>query len=195
MATVSIIRLAQAALLTTLVLGASRITPSIAASSAPEYNVKAGYVLLFTRYVEWPKSAFSDATATLVICVLGNDPFGNVLDDTVAGLRSQGRPLSVRRVDSAAAADVCHLAFIGASDDGSRRSWLAALASRPVLTIVDSRAALEEGAVLAFVIEDYRGAARVRFDASLPAMERAGLKISAQMLVSARKVHRGAPDA
>jgi hypothetical protein len=99
-------------------------------------------------------------------------------------------------VGSAVDTNGCHLAFIGAGDEDNRRLWLADLAHRPVLTVAEDRSALDDGAVLAFVIEDYRGAARVRFDASLPAMERAGLKISAQMLVSARKVHRGgAPDA
>ncbi len=57
-----------------------------------KYSIKAGYILLFTRYVEWPESAFSTPTAPIVVCVLGSDPFGPVLDETMAGQVSQRRP-------------------------------------------------------------------------------------------------------
>src|SRR5512138_2622048 len=79
------------------------------ANAAPEYSIKAGYILLFTRYVEWPASAFATPTAPIVVCVLGEDPFGPVLDETMAGQLSQQRPLIVRRVTDADAAESCHV--------------------------------------------------------------------------------------
>src|SRR5688500_18748603 len=81
------------------------------ARAAPEYSIKAGYILLFTRYVEWPASAFATPTAPIVVCVLGADPFGSVLDETLAGQLSHKRPLSVRRVSNADAAEQCHVVF------------------------------------------------------------------------------------
>src|SRR5690348_11719567 len=125
------------------------------ANAAPEYSIKAGYILLFTRYVEWPASAFATPTAPIVVCVLGDDPFGPVLDETMAGQLSQQRPLRVRRVTDAGAAEDCHVAFIGIQDDQSPASeqtgqWLQTLAGRPVLTITETPAALPLGAMLCF---------------------------------------------
>lgn len=167
--------------------------------AAPEYSIKAGYILLFTRYVQWPASAFATPTAPIVVCVLGTDPFGSVLDETLAGQLSQKRPLSVRRMSDADSTEQCHVVFIGAPSAQPPASeqisqWLDTLADRPVLTITETPEALQQGAMLCFVSEVQGGQARIRFEASLPPMHRAGLTASSQMLVAARKVHRVAPD-
>jgi hypothetical protein len=165
--------------------------------AAPEYSIKAGYILLFTRYVQWPASAFATPRAPIVVCVVGPDPFGSVLDETLDGQLSQNRPLSVRRVSTANAAEQCHVAFIGRASDqpaGEQTGqWFDTLADHPVLTIAETPGGLEQGAMLCFVNETESGAARIRFEASLPAMHRAGLTASSQMLVAARKVHREPP--
>lgn len=170
--------------LSTLVCSSSR------AQVASEYSIKAGYLLLFTRYVEWPDQVFATDNAPIVICILGEDPFGMVLDRTVEGQRSQNRPLSVRRVMNAASAHDCHVAFISDLETDNQTQWLADLAGLPILTVCEDVDALQNGSVLSFVEEQERGQSRIRFDASFPAMQAASLKISSQMLVSARKVHR-----
>ncbi|HEY5756867.1 MAG TPA: YfiR family protein [Steroidobacter sp.] len=173
------------------------------AHAAPEYSIKAGYILLFTRYVEWPSTAFATPTAPIVICVLGADPFGSVLDQTMAGQQSQQRPLNVRRVSDAHDAQGCHVVFISAQGNNQPTSdppvskqmsqWLDVLADQPVLTITERLDALDQGAMLSFVSEVEGGQARIRFEASLRPMHRAGLVARSQMLVAARKVHRESP--
>lgn len=160
------------------------------AQAASEYSIKAGYLLLFTRYVQWPAQAFANEGEPINICILGDDPFGAVLDRTVAGQRSQNRPLRVHRLESTENADRCHVAFISARESDNEAQWLSDLAGRPILTIGENTTALDSGCVLTFVSEQDRGQSRIRFDASFPAMRAASLKISSQMLVAARKVHR-----
>lgn len=177
---------------------------AVAANAAPEYSIKAGYILLFTRYVEWPSTAFATPTAPIVICVLGTDPFGSLLDETLAGQHSQHRPLNVRRIADARDAEGCHVVFIGAPGNNQKTSdppaskqtsqWLEELADHPVLTITEHLDALNQGAMLSFVSEVEGGQARIRFEASLRPMHRAGLVARSQMLVAARKVHRDSPD-
>lgn len=158
--------------------------------AASEYSVKAGYLLLFTRYIEWPADAQPSPNAPIVICILGTDPFGSLLDRTVENQQSHHRPLQVRRIADAEAARDCHVVFIAEQEASNQQRWLAALARQPVVTVTEDPRTLTHGAVLSFVKEQENGQARVRFDASVPAMQRARLKISAQMLVAARKVHR-----
>src|SRR5256885_282744 len=55
----------------------------LAQSAIPEYRVKATFLFQFTQFVDWPRNAFSNQQTPLVIGILGEDPFGTFLDDTV----------------------------------------------------------------------------------------------------------------
>src|SRR5580704_16548614 len=55
------------------------------AQPALEYEVKAAFLLNFTKFIEWPATAFADAESPFALCILGKDPFGRVLDDIVGG--------------------------------------------------------------------------------------------------------------
>jgi hypothetical protein len=148
-----------------------------------EYRVKAAYLLNFTRYVEWPTPPAS--TTRLSICVMGTDPFGRILDATVAGRTVQGRPLEVRRVQSAPGARGCEVVFV------SRETWrrdpesLKALADAGSLTVGESEQFARSGGVIGFVIRDET----VRFVINAPARDRAGLRISSRMLSLAAAIY------
>lgn len=163
------------------------------ATQVPEYNAKAGYLLLFTRYVVWPESAFSSPEAPIVIGILGENPFGDVLERTVNGLRSQGRPIIVREVDTPLAARECHVVFIARHHQTQEAAWLELLAAHPVLTVTESGHGLERGAVLDLALEETLRGTRVTFSASLSAARDSGLQLSASMLASARRVDRQKP--
>jgi hypothetical protein len=148
-----------------------------------EYRVKAAYLLNFTRYVEWPTSTAGDTT--LSICVLGSDPFGKVLDATVAGRTAQGRTLQVRRVQTASQAGGCEVVFV------SRETWrrnpgsLKTLGSAGSLTVGESEQFARSGGVIGFVIRDET----VRFVVNDAARDRAGLRISSRMLSLAAAIY------
>ena len=148
-----------------------------------EYRVKAAYLLNFTRYVEWPTSPASDGR--LSICVMGIDPFGRILDATVAGRTVQGRPLEVRRVQSASEASGCEVVFV------SRETWrrnpgtLQALGNGGSLTVGESEQFAQGGGVIGFIIRDET----VRFVVNDAARDRAGLRISSRMLSLAAAIY------
>ena len=148
-----------------------------------EYRVKAAYLLNFTRYVEWPPSAAVDSQ--LSICVLGADPFGRILDVTVAGRTVQGRSLQVRRIQSASEASGCEVVFV------SRETWrrnpasLKVLGGTGALTVGESEQFARGGGVIGFVIVDET----VRFVVNDAARDRAGLRISSRMLSLAAAIY------
>jgi hypothetical protein len=152
--------------------------------AAPEYAVKAAYLYQFARYVTWPAEAFPSPESPVGICILGEDPFGNVMDRIVEGRRIMGRPIEVRRATLEEAAARCHVAFIGREERALLANWLGTLRTKPVLSVTESRGALSAGATINFVTE---GSA-LRYDVNLEAAEESGLKIAAPMLVSARQV-------
>jgi hypothetical protein len=156
---------------------------------APEYNVKAGYLLLFARYVHWPDHAFASDDAPLVIAVLGDDPFGDVLADTLRDQRVGARPVSWTRLREINPSDAVHVVFIAGRQSRDEGRWLNALRDRPVLRVCESAESLGSGAIVRFVEE--RG--RIRFDVDYAAAVASHLRLLTPMLVSAREV-RGAPE-
>ncbi len=160
----------------------------------PEYTAKAYSLLLFSRYVEWPPQKFAGPGAPIIIGVLGSNPFGAVLEETVRGQRSQDRPVEIHLISTVEEAAACHLVFISREEARQQADWLGRLRDLPVLTVAETADSLMQGAVVGFVMEPKAGGAKLRFDASLPAMQRAGLRISTPMLVSARRVERGSKE-
>lgn len=175
--------------------GAERaaLVPSV----APEYSVKAGYLLRFPAYVEWPTGTFASAMDPVVIGVLGQNPFGEEPKKIPGDAKNNRRPVEIRVVKTLAEAEGCAVIFIPRNSDGVVLDWLELLRQRPVLTVTDSESGLAMGAVLAFVLEKNSvGETKVRFLVNQPAARAAGLQIGAELLRSAKKVVRdpvGAP--
>ncbi|HEU4829017.1 MAG TPA: YfiR family protein [Gemmatimonadales bacterium] len=152
-----------------------------ALGGALEYQVKAAYLLNFTRYVEWPEQAFTSPTAPIDICVLGADPFGGALEQAVAGRVTRGRPLIVQFKRTAAEARYCPVVFVPVAVWRRNPDVLDQLLGHGVLTVGETSGFARAGGIIAFVIED----ANVRFVVNLDARDRAGLRISSRMLALA----------
>src|SRR5205809_35803 len=82
----------------------------------PEYQLKAVFLFNFAQFVEWPPEAFPEARTPLVIGILGEDPFGAYLDETVRGETVYNRPLTVQRYSQVEETKTCHVLFISPSE-------------------------------------------------------------------------------
>ena len=152
---------------------------------APEYTVKAGYLILFASYTTWPANRFETTNSPIVIGILGTDPFGDVLDRTAAA-KTSGRPIVIRRLSTPEAAAQCHLVFISRTESRNEATWLEQFKGKPILTVSDSERAIEHGSVVQFV----NVGKSLRFDVSWPGMSEAGIRLGSEMLDNARKVHQ-----
>jgi prepilin-type processing-associated H-X9-DG protein len=151
------------------------------AQDSLEYAVKAAYLVKIAPFVEWPAGAFSSPTAPLSICVIGADPFGNLLERAARGQKDGDHPIEVRRI---AAPDAgCRIAYLGASDDPS---YLRAFSGRPVLTVTDGAA---RPGIVNFVLAD----GHVRFEIDEDAARASGIAISSKLLSLATRVKGGMP--
>src|SRR3954451_11029693 len=83
---------------------------------ALEYQVKAAFLLNFTKFVDWPPVAFEDSRSPIAICLIGNDPFGSVLNKLVEGEVVNGRNVIVQRIRRPPAPKSCQVLFVGASE-------------------------------------------------------------------------------
>jgi hypothetical protein len=148
-----------------------------------EYRVKAAYLLNFTRYAEWPPTAFAGPAAALNICIVGRDPFGPVLEQTLQARRTSGRPVRILR-PSRPTDGGCHVAFLGAATPAVLESWLTALATEPTLTVGDGEGFVEAGGMIGFVIVDET----VRFEINPDAVRAGRLQLSSRLLSLATRL-------
>jgi hypothetical protein len=152
--------------------------------SSLEYPVKAAFLLNFAKFAEWPEDSPQAQAPAVSICVLGRDPFGEVLEKTMAGRSVGGRPIVIQRYPTAEGVRACHVLFIASSEYGRLTPILEGLAGQPVLTVGEGEAFALRGGVIGLVVENNLA----RFEVNLGAAQRKGLVLSSKLLGLARVV-------
>ncbi len=166
--------LAGALRLAVVALAISSIAATARAQESLETAVKAAYLYKFAPFVGWPQAA-GRTGQPFVVCVVGADPFGAVLDRAVAGQKVGDRPIAIRRLAAAAHDSPCEIAFLGGSRAQSVKDELAALYGAPVLTVTD-------GSPVTGVIDFALTQGRVRFRVDDQVAAEDGLTISSKLL-------------
>lgn len=161
------------------------VVPRIsAAQSLSEYQVKAAFLFNFTKFLDWPASAFRGGQTVITICLIGEDPFGKALDELVKGQSIGGRGFAVRRLTQIPRDDSCQVAFLGGMDKNRADQILAPVKALPILTVVDNEDGGDPGAMIGFIVEE----SKVRFNINLEAAEKVGIKLSSKLLKLAKTV-------
>ena len=155
---------------------------------ALERRVKAAFLFRFTEFVSWPESAFIRPDAPFTIAVVGHDALADELRQITSGKSVQGRAVEVRRVAEGEAIPAAQIAFMGDADVQRLRERVRR-APPNALVVSESEGALAAGSVINFVIVNDR----VRFEISLPAAEKRGLRMSSRLLAVAQSVKTGTP--
>lgn len=153
-----------------------------------EYQVKAAFLFNFAQFVEWPPAAFPNSGTPICIGILGEDPFGTALDETVRGEIVQNRKLIVQRSRRVEDLKDCQLIFISKSETARVAGILADLDPIPVVTVSEMEGFAQRGGI----INLYLAGNKVRFEINPAAARRKGLKISSELLKLATTV-RTAP--
>jgi hypothetical protein len=167
-----------AAILIASLLAAATAVPADASGPSREYELKAAFLCNFTAFVEWPEDAVPDAEGALVIGVLGDDPFGVVLDEIAAVKTANGTPTTVRRFATIDDYTPCHVLFVAPSEREHLHTILETLGDSPTLLVGDTEGFAQAGGMINLVIEKNK----IRFEINPAAAARAGLKISSKLL-------------
>lgn len=154
--------------------------------STLERRVKAAFLYKFLGYAEFPPGAFFDGSSPVTIGVVGADDMASELARLVAGRTINNRPVVVRVLHDTDVQMPLHLLFVGGSDP-VRVGRMVRQASAAMLVVTECEDGLRQGSVINFRIIDER----VRFDVSLDAAERNGIKLSSRLLTVANRVQKG----
>jgi hypothetical protein len=166
-------------LILALGFGLAALTAPAQPAKVTETEFKAGLLVKFTQYTTWPASVFASSNAPIMIGLLGTDTLGKDIDREAKGITG-ARRVEVRRIATPDEAGQCHAVFISkAENEKNEEEWLQALKDKPILTVGESGQSIEHGAVIRLLP---RGKSGRLFEVSRAAMERSGLKLSADML-------------
>jgi hypothetical protein len=152
------------------------------ADSPSEYQLKAAFLFNFAKFIDWPPG---NSQSPFAICVLGNDPFGNDLNDDLQGKMIGNQHLEIRRFKDKLEARRCRMVFVSSSESAHLADIFESLRGGNVLTVGDTSGFAEAGGVIEFTLED----SRVRFTINTDAANRSGLTFSSKLLALAKLVH------
>jgi hypothetical protein len=140
--------------------------------SSVEYKIKAGYLYNFTKFIAWP----ADNEATFNLCIMGADPFGELIDP-IEQRTVIGRPIKLFRVDSLKSTEKhphCHILFVSASNEDTPFS-------RDVnntLLVGEGEGFIAKGGMIGFVNKE----GKIKLQINQKTIRESGLKVSAKLL-------------
>ena len=146
-----------------------------------EYQIKALFLYNFLNFVDWPVDSSFHSSPTINVCIIGDDPFADAVDD-IRNETVKGKKLAIRFYRPFDEPEGCHLLFIPASEKNHAGHILRPVKESNVLTVGDTEEVGRHGAVISFFIEQKK----VRFAINIEAARRAGIKISAKLLKLAK---------
>jgi hypothetical protein len=176
-------RRACAALAAVLALLAGLSPPprAHAADAYSEDEVKAAYLYRFAGYVEW---ADESPERPFDIAVLGAPDVAAQLRRLLPTHKINGRSAQVREITGAAELGAAQIVYAGRGRAEFARAMLRTAHLSSLLFVTDQEGGLEAGSAVNFITIDRR----VRFEVSLAAADRSGIKISSELLGVAVRV-------
>jgi hypothetical protein len=141
-------------------MSAAASAGAASAGGPADVAVEATYLYKFAPFVTWPNAdAQNAAAAPFTVCVVGDDPFGPLLDRAVAGQVLGARPIQIMRVETIGPKSNCDIAYLGGSRAESVAEALRAVRGTPTLTVTDED---DPPGIITFAIAD--GHVRFRID-------------------------------
>jgi hypothetical protein len=161
-------------------------------ASQLEYRIKAAAIYRLALFVEWPEGSFESDASPLVLGILGEDPFGEILERTFEGKRVHGRRIQIRR--GAALDDIggAQVVFVSASEKEGIGKIIQKIDGSRVLMLSDLDGFAEQGGHFSLPLIDNK----VRLKMNVDLAKRTKLKFDAQIwkiTIHVRESARSAP--
>ena len=148
-----------------------------------EYQLKAAFLVNFSRFITWPEQSFSPEHQEVTFCIAGKNPFGATLS-AVDGKKISGRNIRVVFADSLQKLPQCHLLYVSSSEKNELASLSSRVGYRPVVTVSDIPGFVAAGGSIEFVIKEDR----LSFIINNSDLKQRGIQASAAMLDLAASV-------
>jgi len=155
-------------------------TVSRADEAAPSENqVKAAFLINFSKYVDWPAEALPETNSPITISCWGEMTLDDVLPGMLANKVVNGHPLVFKRLSSEGeCTNSCQILFISGMNRRRLAEFLTKFRNTSVLTVGDGESFLDDGGIIRLARRDRK----IRFEVNVTQASQAGLKISSKLL-------------
>lgn len=149
-----------------------------AQSASHEYALKAVFLLNFARFTDWPAQALQGTNSPFVIGIVGGNPFGPLMEETVRGEEIHHHRFVVQYYHDARDIKNCEILFISKPESGDIDRIMADVKNKPVLTVADFDDAAKRGVCVQFKTESNK----IHLLINLNSLEAAHLDMSSELL-------------
>ena len=111
-----------------------------------EYIVKALIIEKFAKYSRWPpQSKLNKANSPFIICIVGSNPFGDIMDRIYSVKKIKGHKVQVKYIKGNQPLQICHILFL-ANDSGKRIPEVVEFSQKnSILTFSDNKSWVQKG--------------------------------------------------
>ena len=149
-----------------------------------EYHIKAAFLYNLTLMIKWPEERKKEEVSDpLVICTLGQDHFGKLLD-TIEENTVRRRSLVLKRNIELKQSRQCHVLFIVRTEQNNLKKIFKYTDGLPILTVGESPKFANLGGMVNMV----KRRNRVKLEINLNVLKQAKLYANARLLVLAKIV-------
>ena len=156
--------------------------------SSRAYVIKAGFIYNFTRFVKWPAQSSSNKQSNKYnICVVGDNPFGSILQRLEEKHRFKEHPLKITMDVPLDNFQGCHILFVSFSERFNVEQIVEQTKDYPILTVGDTEGFAERGIDINLLVVENR----VKLEISKQCLDAKGFKVSSELLDLASIVRGG----
>ncbi|MCA9438090.1 MAG: YfiR family protein [Candidatus Omnitrophica bacterium] len=167
----------------TLVLVHSGMAP---AQKFEEYEIKSEFIYKIIKYVDWPGNGPLSASPEFTIGILGDNPFEDKIENTIADRPLHDKPVRVMKFPSLKDFRPCHVLFVCHSQMRNLPEILDLCERSCTLTIADTPRFAHRGGILNLVKE----ANHIHFEINLEAAEKSHLVLDLRLVKLGRVIQR-----
>jgi hypothetical protein len=151
-------------------------------ASANEYELKAAYIYNFAKFTRWAAAGKTGVPNPLVIGVLDDERVAQALIALTRGRTVAGSPIEVRAFGADAIPAGLQILYVDAAQDAQELA--PSLFQKGRLTIGETEDFTRSGGIIRLFVESDR----LQFEIDNGHAQKAGLTLSSQLLMLARKV-------
>ena len=145
-------------------------------ANAQQYAFKAAFLFNFIEYIDWKNDTES---GTFNFAVLGKSPITDQMQIIARDQRAKNKKINVKEYQKLDEIGFCYILFISEAFPIPVEEVVAKFQNKPVLIVTEKREGqVKNGPYINFFVES----GKLKFEINLNTVNKAGIKISSQLL-------------